>query len=76
MTYFGNLGMKWVTFFVAFLLTTTLVIGGIITYPQILGKAATANNDFVFELFLGPFVVLLFFAWVGEKVVLKVLKKE
>ena len=68
--------MKWVTFAVAFVLTIVLVIGGIMVYPEVLGKAATANNDFVFELFLGPFVVLLFFAWVGEKVVLKVLKKE
>ena len=68
--------MKWVTFAVAFFLTVALVIGGIMVYPEVLGKAATANNDFVFELFLGPFVVLLFFAWVGEKVVLKVLKKE
>jgi hypothetical protein len=68
--------MKWVTFAVAFLLTVVLVIGGIMVYPEVLGKAATANNDFVFELFLGPFVVLLFFAWVGEKVVLKVFKKE
>ena len=68
--------MKWVTFAVAFVLTVALVIVGIVVYPEVLGKAATANNDFVFELFLGPFVVLLFFAWVGEKVVLKVLKKE
>ena len=68
--------MKWVTFTVAFVLTVVLVIGGIMVYPEVLGKAATANNDFVFELFLGPFVVLLFFAWVGEKLVLRVWKKE
>jgi len=68
--------MKWVTFTVAFILTAALVIAGIMVYPEILGKAATANNDFVFELFLGPFVVLLFFAWVGEKVVLRVWKKK
>jgi hypothetical protein len=68
--------MKWVTFAVAFILTTALVIAGIMVYPEILGKAATANNDFVFELFLGPFVVLLFFAWVGEKLVLRVWKKK
>jgi hypothetical protein len=68
--------MKWVTFTVAFVLTVVLVIGGIIVYPEVLGKAATANNDFVFELFLGPFVVLLFFAWVGEKLVLRVWNKE
>ena len=54
--------MKWVTFAVAFLLTPALVIGGVALYPEILGKAATANNDFVFELFLGPFFVVLFFA--------------
>ena len=68
--------MKGVTFAVAFVLTAVLVIAGIMLYPDVLGKAATANNDFVFELFLGPFVVVLFFAWVGEKIVLKVIKKE
>ena len=68
--------MKWVTFAVAFLLTVALVIAGIVVYPEILGKAATSNNDFVFELFLGPFVVLLFFAWVGEKVVFRLWKKK
>ncbi len=70
------MAMKGVTFAVAFVLTAVLVIAGIMLYPDVLGKAATANNDFVFALFLGPFVVVLFFAWVGEKVVLKVLKKE
>jgi hypothetical protein len=68
--------MKWVTFTVAFLLTTALVIGGVILYPEILGKAATANNDFVFELFLGPFFFVLFFVWIGEKTVLRLLKKK
>ncbi len=68
--------MKWVTFTVAFILTATLIIAGIMVYPEVLGKAATANNDFVFELFVGPFVVLLFFAWVGERVVLRVWKKK
>jgi Ni,Fe-hydrogenase I cytochrome b subunit len=68
--------MKWVTFTVAFVLTVVLVIGGVMLYPEVLGKAATANNDFVFEIFLGPFVVLLFFAWVGEKLVLRVWKKK
>jgi hypothetical protein len=68
--------MKGVTFAAAFVLTAVLVIAGIMLYPDVLGKAATANNDFVFELFLGPFVVVLFFAWVGEKVLLKVLKKK
>jgi hypothetical protein len=68
--------MKWVTFAAAFLLTAALVIAGIVVYPDILGKAATANNDFVFALFLGPFFVVLFFSWIGEKVLLRVLKKK
>jgi hypothetical protein len=68
--------MKGVTFAVAFILTAVLVIAGIVLYPNVLGKAATANNDFVFELFLGPFVVLMFFSLVGEKVVLRVWKKK
>jgi hypothetical protein len=68
--------MKWVTFDVAFLLTAALFIAGIVVYPEILEKAAIANNDFVFELFLGPFIALLFFAWVGEKIVLRVWKKK
>jgi len=42
----------------------------------VLGRAATANNDFVFELFLGPFVDVLFFAWMGEKAVLRLWKKK
>jgi membrane protein DedA with SNARE-associated domain len=68
--------MKWVTFTVAFILTAALIITGIMVYPEVLGKVATTNNDFVFELFLGPFLVLLFFAWVGERVVLRVWKKK
>ena len=68
--------MKGITFAVAFIFTVVLVLAGIMVYPNVLGKAATANNDFVFELFLGPFVILLFFAWVGEKVVLRVWKKK
>jgi hypothetical protein len=68
--------MKWVTFVVAFLLTSALVIGGVAFYPDVFGKAATENNDFVFELFLGPFFVVLFFAWIGEKVVLRLWKKK
>ena len=68
--------MKWVTFAVAFLLTAALVIAGVALYPEVLGKAAIANNDFVFALFLGPFFVVLFFAWVGEKVVLRLWKKK
>jgi hypothetical protein len=68
--------MKGITFAVAFILTAILVIAGVMLYPNILGQAATNNNDFVFELFLGPFVVLLFFAWVSEKVVLKFWKRK
>ncbi len=68
--------MKWITFTVAFLLTVALVIGGIALYPEVLGKAATANNDFVFKLFLGPFFAVLFFAWIGEKVVIGLWKKK
>jgi hypothetical protein len=41
-----------------------------------LGQAATINNEFVFALFIGPFFVVLFFSWLGEKIVLKILKKE
>jgi hypothetical protein len=70
------MAMKAVTFAVAFILTVCFVIAGIVLFPNILGQAATNNNDLVFAFFLGPFSVLLFFAWVGEKVVLKVLKKE
>ena len=68
--------MKGVTFAVAFILTACLVIAGIVLYPDVLGRAATNNNDLVFAFFLGPFCVLLFFAWVGEKVVLKVWKRR
>ncbi len=53
-----------------------LVIAGIALYPDVLGRAATNNNDLVFAFFLGPFCVLPFFAWVGEKVVLKVLRRK
>jgi hypothetical protein len=63
--------MKWITFTVAFVLTACFVIAGVILYPNIFGQAATSNNQFVFTLFLGPFCVVLFFAWVGEKVILK-----
>jgi hypothetical protein len=70
------IAMKAITFVVAFILTVCFVMAGIVLFPNILGEAATNNNDLVFAFFLGPFSVLLFFAWVGEKVVLKVLKKE
>ena len=68
--------MKGITFAVAFILTACIVIAGIVVYPEVLGQAATNNNDIVFGLFLGPFVVLLFFGWIGEKIVLKVWKRK
>jgi hypothetical protein len=68
--------MKWITFAVAFVLTSCLIIAGVILYPNILGQAATTNNQIVFTLFLGPFCVVLFFAWVGEKVVLKLSARQ
>jgi len=68
--------MKPITFAAAFILTTCLVLAGVILYPDVLGKAATQNNEIVFGLFLGPFFVLLALGWLGEKLVLKLLKKE
>jgi len=68
--------MKGITFIFAFILTACLIITGIAIYPGILGQAATSNNDFVFALFLGPFFVVLFLGWLGEKAVLRVFKKE
>jgi len=68
--------MKWVTFAIAFIVTVCIVIAGVILYPDILGAAATAGNEIVFAFFLGPFFVVLFFSWMGEKLVLKVLKKK
>jgi hypothetical protein len=68
--------MKPVTFAVAFILTVCLVLAGVVLYPDVLGKAATQNNEIVFGLFLGPFCVLLCLGWIGEKLVLKILKKE
>jgi hypothetical protein len=65
--------MKWVTFALAFILTICLIIGGVAVSP-ILRQAATTSNDYVFAFFLGPFAVVLFFAWIGEKVVLKLWK--
>jgi hypothetical protein len=47
---------------------------GVVLYPEVLGQAATVNNEFVFALFLGPFCFVLFFVWLGEKVVLKLIK--
>jgi hypothetical protein len=67
--------MKWVTFAIAFTLTVCLIIGGVVLSP-ILRQAATASNDYVFTFFLGPFVVVLFFAWLGEKIVLNLSKRK
>jgi len=67
--------MKWITFTVAFVLTACLLIASVVLYPNIFGQAATNNNQFVFTLFLGPFCAVLFFAWVGEKVILKLFKR-
>ncbi|HLN88459.1 MAG TPA: hypothetical protein VK253_00165 [Candidatus Binatia bacterium] len=68
--------MKGLTFTIAFISTVCLVIAGLVLYPNVLGQAATNNNDLVFAFFLGPFCVLLFFAWVGERIVLKVWKRK
>jgi hypothetical protein len=68
--------MKGVTFAVTFILTVCVVIGGVVLFPNILGQAATTNNEFVFGFFLGPFCLLLFFAWIGEKAVRRIRKKK
>ena len=68
--------MKGVTFATAFILTICVVIRGVALYPNILGQAATSNNEFVFAFFLGPFCVILLLSWIGEKIVLKVTKKQ
>ncbi len=67
--------MKPVTFMIAFILTACLVIGGVILFP-VFRVAATVNNEFVFALFLGPFCVILSLSWLGEKLILKALKKH
>jgi len=67
--------MKPVTFAATFILTVCIVIAGVIRYP-ILGQAATTNNEIVFGFFLGPFFTLLFVFWLGEKVLLRILKKK
>ncbi len=67
--------MKPTTFAVAFILTTCLVIAGVVMYP-VLAQAATQNNEIVFGFFLGPFVVVLFFCWIGEKAFFKLFKKK
>ena len=66
--------MKGITFAVAFILTIFIVIVGTVIYPNILGQAATYNNEYVFGFFLGSFYILLFFGWISEKVALKIRK--
>jgi hypothetical protein len=68
--------MKGTTFAVAFTLTVVVVLAGVLVYPDVLGQAATSNNDLVFAFFIGPFCGLLFLAWLGEKIVLKTRKKK
>ncbi len=68
--------MKPITFATAFLITVCLVIAGIALFPDILGKAATTNNEIVFGLFLGPFCVFLGLGWLVEKLVFKLRKKD
>jgi apolipoprotein N-acyltransferase len=67
--------MKPVTFGFAFILTICLVIVGVAMFP-ILAQAATQNNEIVFGFFLGPFCVILFLSWMGEKLVLKALTRR
>jgi len=66
--------MKPAAFALAFILTVCFVIAGVATYP-VLAQAATQNNEIIFGFFLGPFCGILFFCWIGEKLVLKILKK-
>ncbi len=66
--------MKPATFAIAFILTVCIVIAGVVMYP-VLAQAATQNNEIVFGFFLGPFCVILFFCWLGEKLVLRIIKR-
>lgn len=68
--------MKPLTFGIVFVLTSCLVIASVAFYPNIWGQVATQNNEIVFGLFLVPFCVLMILGWMGEKLVLKALKKE
>jgi putative effector of murein hydrolase LrgA (UPF0299 family) len=60
--------MKGITFAAAFILTVCIVIVGTVVYPNYLGQAVTSNNEYVFGFFLGTFLILLFFGWIGEKI--------
>ncbi len=68
--------MKLLTFIVVFISTVCLVFAGIILYPDVLGQAATQNNEIFFGLFLGPFFVLFILGWLGEKLLLKLFQKN
>ena len=68
--------MKPLTFALAFILTVCLILLGVFFYPDVLGKAATQNNEIVFGLFLGPFCFFLVLGWFSEKLVLKVFRKK
>ncbi len=67
--------MKGITFALAFIVTICLIIAGVVVFPDILGQAATSGNDYIFAFFIGPFFVVLFFAWLGEKLVLRIVKE-
>jgi hypothetical protein len=60
--------MKGITFAAAFILTVCIIIVGTVVYPNYLGQAVTSNNEYVFGFFLGTFLILLFFGWIGEKI--------
>jgi len=68
--------MNLLTVVIVFVLTACLVFAGVILFPDILGPAATQNNEIVFSLFLGPFCVLLALCWLGEKLALKIFRKN
>jgi ABC-type spermidine/putrescine transport system permease subunit II len=67
--------MKGITFGIAFVATVVAVLVGVWMFP-VLAQAATQNNEVVFGFFLGPFCVILFFSWLGEKLLLSVFKKK
>ncbi len=68
--------MKGITFAFAFILTACFVVASVAFYPDIVGRAAVQNSEYVFGLFLGPFCVFLFLSWLGEKLMLKIFKKQ
>ena len=68
--------MKSITFTIEFVLTVCLIIAGVVFYPNILGQAATANNQFVFTLFIVPFCGVLLLAWTCEKIFIRLFKRK